>query len=273
MEEANGLVHAALSMFADGPEYLRCEFLRTPQARLILWFTIQKTPYVVKTASGEVYRRQNASDRQLQGSELTRLELDKGVHSAENQRLDACLDELDGSSVGRMFVDHIVPTMDLKTFVNRERFAIDGFLRLGAALLFLDYPQPLVPYASVKIYRYKSLELEGDREDLAGDPVTIEGSLYEQIRASVAKIKEIIEDIPILSSSGLREIKYPDEAIHEVICNAILHRDYSIHDYVHVRIFDNRVEVESPGRFAGHITALNIILCRLSCIYIFFVVF
>ena len=57
---------------------------------------------------------------------------------------------------------------------------------------------------------------------------------------------------------------YPQEALHEVITNAILHRDYSIADDVHVRVFDNRVEVESPGRFPAHITSKNILKERFA---------
>src|SRR5690606_26641771 len=41
--------------------------------------------------------------------------------------------------------------------------------------------------------------------------------------------------------------------------NAVLHRDYSIAADVHIRIFDNRIEVESPGKLPGHVTAANIL--------------
>lgn len=43
------------------------------------------------------------------------------------------------------------------------------------------------------------------------------------------------------------------------ITNALLHRDYSIADDVHIRIFDNRIEVENPGRLPAHITVENIL--------------
>ena len=39
----------------------------------------------------------------------------------------------------------------------------------------------------------------------------------------------------------------------------MLHRDYSIISDVHVRIFDNRIEIESPGRLPGHVTPQNIL--------------
>ncbi|MGE5259953.1 MAG: ATP-binding protein [Actinomycetota bacterium] len=65
---------------------------------------------------------------------------------------------------------------------------------------------------------------------------------------------EIIEGIPILGKAGLERIQYPQEAIHEIVTNAVIHRDYSINDDIHVRIFDNRIEVQSPGRLPAHIT-------------------
>ncbi|MDO8251222.1 MAG: ATP-binding protein [Rhodoferax sp.] len=42
------------------------------------------------------------------------------------------------------------------------------------------------------------------------------------------------------------------------IVNAVIHRDYRLNRDIFVRIFDDRVEVESPGTFPGNITAGNI---------------
>lgn len=53
--------------------------------------------------------------------------------------------------------------------------------------------------------------------------------------------------------------EYPEEALHEIITNAVLHRDYNVAANVQVRIFDNRVDIESPGRLPGHVTVNNII--------------
>ncbi|MGA4552061.1 ATP-binding protein [Methylorubrum aminovorans] len=65
------------------------------------------------------------------------------------------------------------------------------------------------------------------------------------------------EDIPLLGTSGLEKIDYPTEAVHEIVTNAVIHRDYSINDDVHIRIFDNRIEVQSPGSLPGHVTEKN----------------
>jgi len=46
-------------------------------------------------------------------------------------------------------------------------------------------------------------------------------------------------------------LRYPPVAIHEIITNAVIHRDYGIKDDIHINIYDNRIEVISPGRLPG----------------------
>ena len=69
----------------------------------------------------------------------------------------------------------------------------------------------------------------------------------------------IVEGIKKLGSKGLEDVEYPEDALQEIITNAVIHRDYSIPKDIHIRIFDNRIEVESPGRLPGHITLANIL--------------
>jgi ATP-dependent DNA helicase RecG len=76
--------------------------------------------------------------------------------------------------------------------------------------------------------------------------------------------RESIGRIQVLGTKGLEAVTYPKETLHEVITNSVLHRDYAIADDVHVRIFDNRVEVESPGRLPAHITPRNILKERFA---------
>lgn len=125
--------------------------------------------------------------------------------------------------------------------------------------MFAEEPQAILPKRSaVKIYRYRTTS-EGTRDTLAFDPITIEGHLYDQIREAVAKTTELIEGIQKLGPRGLEAISYPSETLHEIATNALLHRDYSIPVDVHIRIFDNRIEVESPGKLPGHVTLSNIL--------------
>lgn len=94
---------------------------------------------------------------------------------------------------------------------------------------------------------------------MAFDPLTVEGHAYAQIREAVSRTTAVVEETRKLGDEALETIRYPTEAIHEILTNAVLHRDYSIADDIHIRIFDNRIEIESPGRLPAHITVANIL--------------
>ncbi len=74
------------------------------------------------------------------------------------------------------------------------------------------------------------------------------------------RLQEIsLNQFALRTPDGLISAGYPIEAIHEIVTNAVLHRDYSVADDIHIKIFDNRVEVLSPGTLPGHITPENIL--------------
>lgn len=131
---------------------------------------------------------------------------------------------------------------------------------VAGVLLFSDEPQAVLQkHCGIKVYRYKTTDVAGFRQVLADNPLTIEGCVYEQIKFAVKATQEITESIPKMGASGLEAISYPPETLHEIVTNAVLHRDYSIKDDIHIRIFDDRVEVQSPGHLPAHITVANIL--------------
>ena len=168
------------------------------------------------------------------------------------------------SAVTREFLHYVVPTVEPETWLRKQALLRDGRPTVGGLLLFAEEPQaPLPKRCGIKVYRYKTSEKEGFRDVLAFDPITVEGCLYDQIKEAVRKTTEVTESI----SSGedsLERVQYPPETLHEIITNAVIHRDYSIADDVHIRIFDNRIEVQSPGRLPAHVTVKNILTERFA---------
>lgn len=73
-----------------------------------------------------------------------------------------------------------------------------------------------------------------------------------------------MSSVQIWTPEGLKYVKYPPEAIWEIVVNALIHRDYSISDDVQILIFDNRIEMLSPGRLPGYVTTENILDARYS---------
>lgn len=126
-------------------------------------------------------------------------------------------------------------------------------------LLYADNPSAILPKkCAVKITWYDTNDLEPSRGHLKKQ-YTVEGPLKKQIDIALERVRYIIESVPILNNGLLEKPKYPTEAIKELIVNALIHRDYNISDDVHVFIYNNRIEVKSPGRLPGHITIENIL--------------
>ena len=90
-------------------------------------------------------------------------------------------------------------------------------------------------------------------------PKTIRGPLIEQIDDAVAIVLRELEEGLTLSSSGFKARHvYPERVVKEAIVNAVVHRDYRLNRDIFIRLFDDRIEVESPGVFPGTITPATI---------------
>lgn len=225
----------------------------------LLHIVIQKTRDIIKSTSEEIFVRNNAQNHRLKtDDDLKRLSLDKGVVTYEDETVSIPLDSVTNSLTILQFVLAVAPTAEPRIWLESQFLLVKENPTVACTLLFSDNPQAALPKRSaIKIFRYKSKEDEGDRETLAFDPVTIEGCIYDVIKTAVEKTKELIEGIKKLGVSGLEDVIYPEETLHEIVTNAVLHRDYSIATDIQIRIYDNRIEVESPGKLPGHVTIQN----------------
>lgn len=236
------------------------EFLQFDKSNgYVLHLTVLKTAEIIVSTDGKAYVRRNAQSLPVQdGAALERLRYDKGVKSFEDELLNEDPIEITNSIAIIEFLSDVVPIGEPEDWLSKQRVLLDGRPSVAGVLLFSDNPQAvLAKRSAVKILRYRTRQ-DAERDFLAFDPVTIEGNLYNLIYDAVDRVKEIIEGIEKIGPSGLEKITYPEEALHEILTNAVLHRDYNVIADVQVRIFDNRVEIESPGRLPGHVTVENI---------------
>ena len=105
----------------------------------------------------------------------------------------------------------------------------------------------MLPKSAVKLFRYKTTDLVGTRDTLVGEPEAIEGTTYDVIYEAVKKTVAMVQGIQRLGPQGFEPIVYPDKTLHEIVTNAILHRDYSIATDVQIRVFENRIEIRVPA--------------------------
>lgn len=259
-EAANAVLQVLEQMSPLGNHYEATFLTADGFYGLVLQITVFKTREVLAAPNGKVYVRRGAQKLPVEGEEALRaLEYDKGISSFEDEIVDVEHDIVTNSEVIINFLLEVVPTAEPEVWLGKQRLIVKGRPTVAGVMLFCDEPQAVLPKRSaVKIFRYKT-KSEGERDYLVFDPITVEGSACELIYASVDRTKSVIEEIEKLGPGGLEQVVYPQEALHEIITNAVLHRDYSIPADVQVRIYDNRVEIESPGRLPGHVTTQNIL--------------
>ena len=131
----------------------------------------------------------------------------------------------------------------------------------AAVLLFAEHPSGLIAgKAAVRIFHYRGNRTETDpNTNLIRKPITIEGPIIQVIQDSLtALVDELAHGIQ-MGSLGFEVVhKYPVRVLREAITNAVIHRDYRLPRDIHIRLYADRIEVESPGLLTGPVTSENI---------------
>lgn len=262
IEDANAHIEILDKVMQLGQGY-SFEFLRHHASRgLVLHIDVGKVREIIYATNSTAYVRRGGHNQPVTGhAMLQQLERNKGIISFETTSVNADPNTIVNSIITRTFMRNVVPTARADEWLTKQLTIVDGKPTVAGVILFADEPQASLPKRSgIKIARYTTtMAGEGTRETLSGDPISIEGCAYNLIHSAVRKTQEIIEGVRKWTERGAEFVSYPPETLHEIITNAVLHRDYSIIDDITIRIFDDRVEVESPGKLPGHITERNIL--------------
>lgn len=132
------------------------------------------------------------------------------------------------------------------------RLMIGDQLGLAAVLLFGKRPSILLPEFTTKAVWFKGTERSGTEYR---DSRRFEGTLqsqYEQGMAFFQRWSGRVQDGGSFNDPGRPEI--PSFVFEEILVNALVHRDYYIADSVKLFIFDDRIEVRSPGTLPNSLT-------------------
>jgi len=244
-------------------------FLFNPNANTYaLQITVEKSEKVHQTSDNTVYVRVSSQSLPIKEPQrIQELSFAKGETSYEDLVYkDAKAEDIFDTFEMKRFLNDYSPKSDPIDFtVNQNLVDRTSYEpKISGLLLFNDNPVALLPRkCGIKITRYDTSEKVPEREHLK-EQITIEGSLYEQIHGAAKAVTEFMSNVKIWTPKGLDTVNYPQETIWEILVNAVIHRDYSISDDVHVLIFNNRIEIISPGKLPGYVTEDNILEARYS---------
>lgn len=130
---------------------------------------------------------------------------------------------------------------------------------VGGYLIFSkNAPQNKTPYDRfiVRCVRFSG----SDPSAQIIDSDDIKGTLDDLIDESYKFVlKNISKKAAVVGTRREEKYEYPEEAIRELIANAIIHRDYKIIEtYIQVRVFQDRLEIVNPGSLPPGVTVDNI---------------
>ena len=130
----------------------------------------------------------------------------------------------------------------------------DGDQFAAAQLLFGASPQWAYPAAYIRVIRHIGTERRSGAEQSVHVDHRFEGTLPVQLDEATAGIAELMPERRALGADGKFAWSpiIPGVVWREALVNAVVHRSYSnFGDHIRFEIFDDRVEVSSPGSFAA----------------------
>ncbi len=234
------------------------ETVTTPEGKTLLVVRIPKgdlRPY--RTRRGDYFIRTSSGRRRASRQELLRLfQAAESFFYEETLVLQASLTDLDLEAF-REFRERVVgnvSTDDRQLLLNWKLVReYEGGLypTVAAILLFGRSPQRFIPYAYVSAARIPGKDTAGEPSDVK----RIEGHLF-RILEDTARFLYLHLPIPHRIEGFQPEAKpeLPEVALREVVVNALVHRDYTIHAPIRIFILDDRVEVRSPGTLPNTVT-------------------
>lgn len=232
----------------------------------LLVITVPQSSELHANQQDDVYYRMGDKSKKLNFDERLQLMYAKGSRYYEDEPVfRSSIEDIDMNFVaeyckkvgyGKSPEEYILQNKD---FVVKH----DGREEMSGAaiLLFGKNPQQFFKRARVRFIRYDGVEAKVGTEMNVIKDEMFEGRILDMVRNSLNFVRSQIKERTRLGDSGtfVTTPEYPEFAWKEIIINAIAHRDYSIKGTdIQIKMFDDRITVESPGVLPGIVRLYNL---------------
>jgi ATP-dependent DNA helicase RecG len=231
--------------------------------------SVARSPQLHSVAGGPVLLRSGTKNRALSGEEIRQLASAKGAGDYEQEVVSgATLADLDDNLITehadkrRLRGPRGEQLSGMELLADSGAITSEGQVTVAGVLLFGRNPQRWLPQSGAVLVRFAGTEPAGSasppgymrREEISG-PV---GHVVERLWNAIWE--EVRHESVISGLKREERPEYPPFAVREAIVNAVAHRDYRLSGRrIEVRMFDDRMEIISPGGLPGHITLDNIV--------------
>lgn len=217
-------------------------------------------PY--STNNGSYITKSGADKRRISQEELQRLfQGSQKLYADELVVFGSKTDDVDGKAINDYYEKEYGEEID-KQYIGRDKILENlylsktGQLTLAGLLLFGKNPQTRKPMFIIKAVNFVGNELSGtsyrDSEDIKGNIL----GLFKEGMSFINRNLHKLQNDKNFNSEG--DLEIPKIVLEELLVNAIIHRDYFIDAPINLFIFDNRIEIISPGKLPNNLSVENI---------------
>lgn len=228
---------------------------------------------VHKTNSDQVFLRVGDESKELTHEQRMDLQYDKGERLFEEQIINSCeIDDLEPDALeiynGAVKYDGANLLRPLYARGYLIGLKKETKIIVAGVLLFAQNPTLFLPAARIRFIRYEGSSEEVGVEMNIVKQEYIEGPLPILIERAKEIVKAQLREFTALNPLNGKFTtipEYPEFAWLEGIVNAVAHRAYNIQgDDIKIKMFDDRLEIISPGKFPNIVNRQNIKEVRYS---------
>ena len=226
---------------------------------------------VVRNTKDEVYCRQGDSSIKLTFDQIRSLEYDRNEINFENMIVrESSIDDIDREVVS-IYKQKIETDLDDISVLKARGFLreYNGELKFTHAglLLFSKNPSIYFPCSRLRVLKFEGNDFQVGTSMNVVKEKTFDKNLYKILNEAKDFINSQLREFSFLNENGVfeKQPEYPEFAWYEGIVNAVTHRDYSnTGEQILVKIYNNRLEILSPGKLGGFVTLDTIRVKRYS---------
>ena len=242
-------------------EIIKVKNFKNEDDNILLFYIEPAMNNIIRNNKDEVYCRQGDSSIKLTSDQVRSLEYDRKERNFETELLiDSSIDDIDNE-----MADHYRECLNTDSSIE-EVLKARGFLRekdgslhftKAGMLLFGKNPTVYLPSARVRVIKFEGTEFKVGTEMNIVKDRTFDSCLYKTIEQARDFISSQLREFTHLNQDGIFKTvpEYPEFAWYEGLVNAVTHRDYSNNgEYITIKLFDDRMEIYSPGKLGGFVT-------------------
>ncbi|MDR1974009.1 MAG: putative DNA binding domain-containing protein [Bacteroidales bacterium] len=240
--------------------YILTEVVSTENKRVLIINVPEGRDKPYKTNRGVIWIKLGSDKRVVtDNSEIKRMFQQSGDLFADEMEIyDTSIDDIDE----RLFADYFKKEFEIsyqekgltyEEALRAKRILRENKVTLAGLLFFGKEPQNIKPSFTIKTVSYVGNDIAGDT--YRNRPEDLKGTIPELFKKGMDFLQNNLrytQQGQDFNSFGILEI--PKIVLTEILQNALIHREYFKNAPIRLMIFDNRVEIVSPGKLPNSLT-------------------